>query len=115
MNGNETVAQAVRRYGAICKRSKLKSKIRKGIPDCLRGQVWTLLADINTIVKDGHYNQLVFISSNSPAAHDIQLDLSRTFPDHPMFKEEGPGQAALCRVLTAYSFYDPELGYCQDS
>jgi hypothetical protein len=48
--------------------------------------------------------------------HDyrIQKDLHRTFPDHPLFDAPTKyGQVALRNILTAYSAYDSEVGYCQ--
>ena len=45
--------------------------------------------------------------------HQIDLDLSRTYPDEPYFSEGGGGREALRRVLTAFSNYDPSLGYVQ--
>jgi hypothetical protein len=44
----------------------------------------------------------------------IKKDCPRTFPTHPYFKNKNlHGQAALSRVLNAYSVQDPEIGYCQ--
>ena len=42
----------------------------------------------------------------------VTRDLHRTFPEHPLLRAKH-GQAALLRVLTAYSAYDAEVGYCQ--
>jgi hypothetical protein len=39
-------------------------------------------------------------------------DLRRTFPDNVMFESE-EGISALRRVLVAYSWLNPEIGYCQ--
>jgi hypothetical protein len=41
----------------------------------------------------------------------IDKDLHRTFPDHPMM--DTAGKAALRRILSAYSVRNPEVGYCQ--
>jgi len=41
----------------------------------------------------------------------IDKDLHRTFPDHPMM--DTPGRAALRRILGAYSIRNPKVGYCQ--
>ena len=44
----------------------------------------------------------------------IERDISRTFPRHAMFAQEGGiGQSALMRVLRAYAAYDQKVGYCQ--
>lgn len=42
----------------------------------------------------------------------IDLDVSRTFPEHPYFKERH-GQQALAMTLRAYATHDPVVGYCQ--
>ncbi|KAG7672751.1 hypothetical protein Ndes2526B_g08229 [Nannochloris sp. 'desiccata'] len=60
------------------------------------------------------------INTNSIQGHEetyedwlpqIDKDLHRTFPDHPMM--DTPGRAALRRILGAYSIRNPEVGYCQ--
>ncbi|CAG9322285.1 unnamed protein product [Blepharisma stoltei] len=43
----------------------------------------------------------------------IELDLARTYPDEQYFSENSKGQAALRRVLYAFSKYDHYLGYVQ--
>jgi hypothetical protein len=49
-----------------------------------------------------------------PVADVIARDLSRTFPEHPLFRDAaGGGQAALGRLLRAYALKDEEIGYCQ--
>lgn len=45
--------------------------------------------------------------------HQVEIDLSRTYPDEPYFSEGSAGRAALRRLLTAFSTYDPALGYVQ--
>jgi hypothetical protein len=58
------------------------------------------------------YGQLC--KDHSPHERVIKRDLTRTFPNVDMFKQEnGPGQLALCRILVAYSLYDAHVGYCQ--
>lgn len=41
----------------------------------------------------------------------IDKDLHRTFPDHPIMNAEG--RAVLRRILAAYAVRNPEVGYCQ--
>ncbi|KAL8274854.1 hypothetical protein Esti_001206 [Eimeria stiedai] len=41
----------------------------------------------------------------------IELDVHRTFPSIPFFREEG--QHALRRILQAFAVFDPEVGYVQ--
>lgn len=41
----------------------------------------------------------------------IEKDLHRTFPGHPVMDKTG--RSALRRILLAYSVHNPDVGYCQ--
>lgn len=93
----------------------VKRRIRKGIPDCLRGLVWQLISGSRDLLlmNPGVYEQLV-IYETSASELDIIRDISRTFPSHVFFKQRhGPGQRSLYNVLKAYSVYDRDVGYVQ--
>lgn len=93
----------------------VKRRIRKGIPDCLRGLVWQLISGSRDLLlmNPGVYEQLV-IYETSASELDIIRDISRTFPSHVFFqKRHGPGQRSLYNVLKAYSVFDREVGYVQ--
>ncbi|RLN89191.1 hypothetical protein BBJ28_00010467 [Nothophytophthora sp. Chile5] len=44
---------------------------------------------------------------------DIDLDITRTYPEHPFFQTGARGQDELRSVLCAYALHDPVIGYCQ--
>ncbi|KAK4406794.1 Ecotropic viral integration site 5 protein [Sesamum angolense] len=93
----------------------VKRRIRKGIPDCLRGLVWQLISGSRELLlmNPGVYEQLV-VYETSASEIDIIRDISRTFPSHIFFQQRhGPGQRSLYNVLKAYSVYDREVGYVQ--
>ncbi|CAM8987393.1 unnamed protein product [Rhodiola kirilowii] len=93
----------------------VKRRIRKGIPDCLRGLVWQLISGSRDLLlmNPGVYEQLVIYES-SASEMDIIRDISRTFPSHVFFQQRhGPGQRSLYNILKAYSVYDREVGYVQ--
>ncbi|RXM35846.1 USP6 N-terminal-like protein [Acipenser ruthenus] len=50
----------------------------------------------------------------SPDVRQIDLDVNRTYRDHIMFRDRyDVKQQALFHVLTTYSMYNTEVGYCQ--
>ena len=89
---------------------KLKSRVRKGIPDCLRSTVW--LDFSLSSVPSGLYKDLTLSLLDSKYDAQIRKDVYRTFPKHVFFRELS-GQDALYRVLRAYSLHNTDVGYCQ--
>ncbi|XP_030197552.1 USP6 N-terminal-like protein isoform X2 [Gadus morhua] len=96
---------------------KLSRRIYKGIPLQLRGEVWALLLDIPKIKeekKDFYEKLKIRARGLSPDIRQIDLDVNRTYRDHIMFMHRyDVKQQALFHVLTAYSIYNTEVGYCQ--
>ncbi|ORX61981.1 TBC-domain-containing protein [Hesseltinella vesiculosa] len=85
-----------------------------GIPHPLRGVLWQAMSHSSSTRLESIYDDLVSKDEDSPYARVIQRDLSRTFPSVDMFKSDGgQGQQAMQRILTSYSIYDVQVGYCQ--
>ncbi|EEA05905.1 TBC domain-containing protein [Cryptosporidium muris RN66] len=97
-------------------KSIIESRIKTGIPSCLRGFLWKKLAGIDSMkiaLPEHLYFQLCQIKE-APCSGDIIRDISRTFPKHPLFREKNSyGQDSLFSVLRAYSLFNKEVGYCQ--
>ena len=95
----------------------VKRRVRKGIPEALRGRVWCELLDIAGVKRE--YQPLTYAGlcavEEVLCDDDIKRDIDRTFPKHAMFAKHGVngGQQQLYRVLRAYAGFDAELGYCQ--
>ncbi|XP_033643488.1 rab GTPase-activating protein 1-like isoform X1 [Asterias rubens] len=91
----------------------LRSMVRKGIPEALRGEVWQLLAGVKEC-EDLMEEYRVLITKISPAEQVILADITRTFTAHEKFQNESEGgQDAMYKISKAYSVYDSEVGYCQ--
>lgn len=96
---------------------KLRQRVYKGIPNAVRGEVWTRLLGVPQIKieQEGKYEEMVQQSRiYSSDIRQIDLDVNRTFRNNIIFRERyGPKQQSLFQVLTAYSVYNAEVGYCQ--
>lgn len=96
---------------------KLTRRVYKGIPDKMRGIVWSNLLDVKKVKEEqtGIYEIMRERARRlSPDIRQIDLDVNRTFRNHIMFRERyGIKQQALFHLLAAYSMYNTEVGYCQ--
>ncbi|XP_062910060.1 TBC1 domain family member 8 isoform X1 [Mobula hypostoma] len=95
---------------------KIRKLVAMGIPECLRGELWLLFSDAVTdkATHPDYYANLVDKSMGKCclATEEIERDLHRSLPEHPAFQSD-TGIAALRRVLTAYAYRNPKIGYCQ--
>ncbi|KAI9835670.1 MAG: hypothetical protein M1837_003671 [Sclerophora amabilis] len=90
--------------------------IRVGLPNRLRGEIWELTSG-SLFLRLQTPNQYVetlskFSGQESLAIDEIEKDLNRSLPEYPGFQSE-QGIGRLRRVLTAYSWTNAEVGYCQ--
>ncbi|RKP34666.1 rab-GTPase-TBC domain-containing protein, partial [Dimargaris cristalligena] len=90
--------------------------VRIGLPNELRGEIWELCAGSLYLrfFHTGEYEALLQANHSSPGPYavEIEKDLNRSLPEYPAYQSK-EGINALRRVLNAYSWKDPELGYCQ--
>eukprot|EP00958_Prasinococcus_capsulatus_P014358 scaffold1505_cov390-Prasinococcus_capsulatus_cf.AAC.16 len=94
---------------------RVKRRVRKGIPDAIRGLAWQVMSGGRSLLlqNEGVYERLV-TRSKSPAEMEIVRDIGRTFPSHMFFRQKhGLGQRSLYNVLKAYSVYNRNVGYVQ--
>ncbi|CAG9333224.1 unnamed protein product [Blepharisma stoltei] len=97
-------------------RYELKCNLSRGIPECIRGDVWAFLSKANKYIErsDQFTYFRLFSQDNLEIELQIRKDIHRTFPEHEMFAfEDGYGQQGLLNILKAYSQFDSEIGYCQ--
>ncbi|PAV65018.1 hypothetical protein WR25_08345 isoform B [Diploscapter pachys] len=84
-----------------------------GVPDVLRGEIWQLLAKVNSDAEL-HSTYHLLLDKECPSEQVILRDIHRTFPAHEYFRTSGgEGQEALYKISKAYSLYDEEVSYCQ--
>ncbi|KAK2492711.1 hypothetical protein MC885_016843, partial [Smutsia gigantea] len=95
---------------------KTRDLVVRGIPETLRGELWMLFSGaINDMAANpGYYAEVVeqSLGTCNLATEEIERDLRRSLPEHPAFQSDA-GISALRRVLTAYAYRNPKIGYCQ--
>ena len=104
------------RNATLIRKPNFHKLIRVGLPNLLRGEMWELTSGSFFLrLQDPKlYSRTLatFSGRESLAIDEIEKDLNRSLPEYPGFQsEEGIGR--LRRVLTAYSWVNEEVGYCQ--
>ncbi|KAJ1566927.1 TBC1 domain member 9, partial [Cladochytrium tenue] len=86
-----------------------------GVPDRFRGDFWMVVTGAwQSQPPSSYYYKLVIdhIGVPSPFTEEIEKDVRRSMPEHPAY-QSAVGLNALRRVLTAYSWRNPSVGYAQ--
>lgn len=95
---------------------ELKNLVRCGIPPEHRKRVWKWLTAKRNCVRQHQYADLLrkCESSQHPASQQIELDIHRTLTNNKHFScPTSEFIQRLRRVLLAYSWHNPTIGYCQ--
>lgn len=96
---------------------KLRTRVFKGIPDKLRPQIWIKLLNLEKTMSENKnvYQKMLNLARQwSTEARQIDSDVNRQFREHLFYRERySLKQKSLFNVLTAYSMYNMEVGYCQ--
>ncbi|XP_031547616.1 TBC1 domain family member 2B isoform X2 [Vicugna pacos] len=100
---------------------ELKNLIRAGIPHEHRSKVWKWCVDLHTRkfkdgTKPGYFQTLLqkALEKQNPASKQIELDLLRTLPNNKHYScPTSEGIQKLRNVLLAFSWRNPDIGYCQ--
>ncbi|KAI8341806.1 rab-GTPase-TBC domain-containing protein [Chlamydoabsidia padenii] len=100
----------------ISKTPRFSRLIRVGAPNRLRGELWETCSGSIYLrfMNQGLYDKLLEENKNktSLSLEEIEKDLNRSLPEYSAYQTP-QGINSLRRVLSAYSWKDPELGYCQ--
>ncbi|KAK4050235.1 hypothetical protein OIV83_003556 [Microbotryomycetes sp. JL201] len=94
---------------------EFKELVKKGIPIAYRPKIWAECSGANEAREPGVYRDLLesHRGQDNPCLNQIDMDCHRTFPTNVFFAGNGPGVAKLRNVLVAYSWRNPQIGYCQ--
>ncbi|XP_069564809.1 TBC1 domain family member 2B [Brachyistius frenatus] len=100
---------------------ELKALIRCGVPHEHRSQVWRWCVSFHVKKFRDHlapdyYETLLNVAREmpNPASKQIELDLLRTLPNNKHYSSPSAGGIQKLRnVLMAFSWRNPDIGYCQ--
>lgn len=101
---------------AIVKNHEFQKLIRIGVPNRMRGEIWELCSGSMYLrqANPGVYQKILKDNASkvSQAVEEIEKDLKRSLPEYSAYQTE-EGIQRLRNVLTAYSWKNPDVGYCQ--
>ncbi|CAH6720581.1 GTPase-activating protein GYP2 [[Candida] jaroonii] len=90
--------------------------VRVGLPNRLRGEIWELSCGSMYLRLDNPHEYQQLLKDNkdktSVAIEEIEKDLNRSLPEYAAYQSP-EGIERLRNVLTAYSWKNPGVGYCQ--
>nr|XP_028562619.1 TBC1 domain family member 2B isoform X1 [Podarcis muralis] len=100
---------------------ELKNLIRYGIPHAHRSQMWKWCIGLHVKkfrehMDPGYFQSLLqnALKKQNPASKQIELDLLRTLPNNKHYSSlTSEGVQKLRNVLLAFSWRNPDIGYCQ--
>ncbi|XP_026565421.1 TBC1 domain family member 2B isoform X1 [Pseudonaja textilis] len=100
---------------------ELKNLVRAGVPHEHRCQIWKWcvghhVKKIKEKKPPNHFQELLqgSLKKQNPASKQIELDLLRTMPNNKHYASPASeGIQKLRNVLVAFSWHNPEIGYCQ--
>ncbi|XP_030586896.1 TBC1 domain family member 2B isoform X2 [Archocentrus centrarchus] len=100
---------------------ELKALIRCGVPHEHRSQVWRWcvffhVKKFRDQLPADYYETLLNVAREkpNPASKQIELDLLRTLPNNKHYSSPSAGGIQKLRnVLLAFSWRNPDIGYCQ--
>ncbi|XP_076026582.1 TBC1 domain family member 2B [Genypterus blacodes] len=100
---------------------ELKALVRSGVPHAHRSQVWHWCVTFHVRKFRDHlpvdyYETLLNVARDkpNPASKQIELDLLRTLPNNKHYSSpSADGIQKLRNVLLAFSWRNPDIGYCQ--
>lgn len=88
---------------------------QRGVPLVYRAKIWAECSGANEVAEPGRYAELLAEHEGeaNQCTNQIDLDVHRTMPTNIFFGGDGPGVPKLRRLLVAFSWHNPECGYCQ--
>ncbi|RMD39439.1 hypothetical protein DV735_g5697, partial [Chaetothyriales sp. CBS 134920] len=104
------------RHASMVRQPTFSKLVRVGLPNRLRGEIWEICSGsfYSRLRNPNLYSSTLakFVGQESLAIDEIEKDLNRSLPEYAGFQNE-EGIERLRRVLTAYSWTNEEVGYCQ--